>query len=537
MDRLPLVFANILTKLKRPIPDVPVSAEPPTVDHSSSSLAAASGDSPSNVTPSTVMQQSHVVAQPLEDNPDMRSEMSDVLPEARLPDPASTTDSWAQVAESTPDVSRRLPSSSSMTLTNLRPTTTNQYTTTIPNGTAHQDYQPMDLNQLALVPRRNFSTAIPNLTQGKLRQPQPSGWAPDHQSEASTSTLPGQPPVKIRLPREADRSRLAKDILKQLGKPSGSVPAVPTRHEYEERKKTGAYMEATSAQPLTEPVVAESQPSLNHDDPPLPSEIVHVPDQVPLSGPSAPPATSAVEPPLLEYPDPDTGSATHDADATEEDVNMDIQPREDPLVPQPQSSPRSDLPHESVPSPVVPESVVDRGERPVVNQPPLSELPLSKRSGPPPDAEIIEISDDEEQAAVYVVTNTVEPMEVDEEVRTGGAISQSLSELSLDGDDTLVAAETEKDRAKKPLGSRSSQEPIDLEDMQLTERKLQKNKPFVEVPPLPDYARQKKGKERAPVQEEDEEGLYEVSILRGWLLTCYLSPRPRSPSCCRPGIF
>jgi len=396
----------------------------------------------------------------------------------------------------------------------------------------------MDYNQLALVPRRNFSNILPNSMQGEVRQPQPSGWAPYYQPEASTSTLPKQPPVKIRLPREADRSRLAKDILKQLGKPSGSVPAVPTRREYEARKRAEAEMEATSAQPPAEPVT-KPQSVLNHGDPPLTSEVALVSDQVAPSGLSAdpPPVTPAGEPPSLEYPDPDPRSTPQDADAAEQDVNMDVQPPEDPLVPQPPASPKPNLPQDFVPSPVVPESALDNEGRSAVDHPLPSGAPSSKRSGPPPDVEIIEISDDEEQPAVDATTTTVEPMEVDKEIGTGGPISQSLFELSLDGDHTPVAVETERKRTGKPLGRRPSQDLIGSEDIQLTEKKLQRNRPSVELPPLPEYARQIKGKERAPIQEEDEEGLYEVSILRVLFLTYRSFPRPGTSSCRRLGIL
>ena len=537
MERLPLIFANLLAQLKRPIPDVPVSAELPTAGHSSNSLAAALGDPPSNIMPSTAMEQTDVVAQPSEDDAVMQSGTSDVLPEAHLPqsrDPAPTPDSQTQTVGNTPSVSVQPSSSSDITLVNPPyPTTANQHITTVPDDAVHQGYKPAGYNQLALIPRSKFSHSIPNVIQGKVHQPQLPGW---YQPEASTSTLPRQPPVKVRLPREADRSRLAKDILKQLGKPSGFVPAVLTRHEYEERKKTGAQMEATSALPPTEPVVAEPQLSSNHDDPSLPPEIDIVPDQVPPLGlpVNPPPVTQANESPLLEYPDPETGSTTQDAEVTGEDVSMDIQPPEGLLAPQPPTSPRSDPPQEPVPSPVIPESALDE-EGSAANRPAVSELPSVKRSGPPPGAEVIEISDDEEPTTVDAVTNAIEPMEVDVEVGTGGAISQSLSGLSLDGDDTLITVETEKDRTKEPLNRRPSQETIDSEDIRPTERKL-KRKFCVEVPPLPEYARRKKGKERASIQE-DEEGLCGVSVLRAWLLMYYSHPRPRTSSCRQPGIF
>lgn len=529
MDQLPVIFASLLAQLKREIPDVPMSAEPLTAGHSSSSLTVALGGPPSNLTPPAVVQQTHVVAQPPEDNAVMQNGASDVLPEVHIlqsRDPAPTPDSRTQVVGNAPDVFTQPSSSSSITLVNPPyPATVNQHTTAVPNGAARGLYKPMEYNQLVPVPGRNSSNSIPNAIQERVLQPQLPG-----RPEASTSTLRRQSSAKVRLPREADRSRLAEDILKQLGKPSGSVPAVLTRREYKERKKIGAHVEATSTQPPTEPVVAEPQPLSNHDGPPLSSEIVPVQDQVPP--PSLPlnslPATLTDEPPLLKYPDMDAGSTTRDADATGEDTNMDIQPPEDPLSPQSRVSPRSDPPQEPVPSPVNPKSDLDKEERPATNQSPVPEFPSLKRNGPPPGAEVIEISDDEEQAAV-------KPMEVDK-VGTGDAISQSLPGLSLDGDGTLVAVETERDRTDRPLGRRSKLA-IDSEDIRSTERKLEKKRPCVEVPPLPDYARQKKGKERAPIQEVEEEGLCGVSILRVWLLTHYSPPRPRTSSCRRPCVF
>jgi len=241
-------------------------------------------------------------------------------------------------------------------------------------------------------------------------------------------------------------------------------------------------------------VVTGPQPLLNYDDLPSPSEIVPLPDRVPPLGLSSNPSPSspADELSLLEYRDLDTGSTTHDTGATGEDVNMDIPPPEDPLVPQPPVSPKSNPP---LLSPAVPEQA--------------RMAQLSKGNGPPPGAEIIEISDNEEQAAVDVGTTAVEPMEVDEEVGTGGAIPRSLSELFLDGDSTLVVAEMEKDFTKEPLGRQPSPGPIDI---QVPKRKL-RYRPWVDVPPLPDWARQNRREETVPVQEEDEEGLCEVSIL------------------------
>lgn len=544
MDRLPLVFANLLAQLNRPIPDVPVSAELPTAGHSSNSLAAALGDPPSNVVPPAVTQQTHVVAQPPEDNPAIQSGASGVLPEAHIPrsrDPAPTPDSLTQAIGNTSGVSTQQSSSSCITLVNPPyPTTADQHTTAVPNDAARQRYKPMEYNQLALAPRRNIPNATPNVIQGKVPQPQLPGWTPLYQPEASTSTLPRRPPVKVRLAREPDRSRLARDILKQLGKPTGIVPPVPTQSEYEERKKTRTHMEATSVQPPTGPAVTkpQPQPSLSRCDPPLPPEIDPVPDQVPSLGLSMepPPEIPIDEPPLLEYPYPDTGSTVHDAGATGEDINMDIRPSEDPLVPQPPTSPRSNPPQEPVPPPVIPESALDKEDRPAANQSPISEHSSLKRNGPPPGAEVIEISDDEEPATIDAVMDTIESMEVDMEARTGGTVSQSLSGLSLDGDGTLTVVETEKDRTKEPLNY-EPRETIDSKDIQPMKRKLQKNRLCVEVPPLPDYARRNKGKKKAPIREEDEEGLYGLPVLLVRLLTYCSFPKPRTSDCYRLGIF
>jgi len=516
MDQLPLVFERLLIHLKHPIPNVPVSTEPSTVHHSSSSLAGALVDSSSNATPLAVTQQSDVVAQLPGDNAVVSREAPSVLPDVRSHDPVSTPGARTQaIGNTAPQPS----GSSSTTLMNPPPTSASQYTITVPNDAPRRGYQPMDHSQVALVPRRNFTDVIPTTIQGQISQPQLSKWVPYHVPEASTSTLPRQPPVKVQPSRKPDRYRLAKDILKQLGKPSGSVPAVLTRREYEERKNTEIRMKATSTQPPAEPVVPGPQPLLNHDDLPPPSEIVPVSDQAPPLGLSSnpPPSSPADEPPLLEYPDLDTGSTTHDAGATGEDVNTDIPPPEDPLVPQPPASPKSNL---LLLSPAVPEPALDKEERPAVDQLPLPNPQSSERSGPPPGAEIIEISDDEEQTALDVGTTVVEPMEIDEEVGAGGAIPRSLSELSQGRDNTVVAVETEKDFTKEPLGRQPSPGPIDV---RVPERKLRKYRPLVEVPPLPDWARQNRGGEKAAIQEEDEEGLYEVSTLQDRLLTLLIS--------------
>ena len=377
----------------------------------------------------------------------------------------------------------------------------------------------MEYNQLALVPRRNFSNVISTQIQEQIRQPQLPGWTPLFQPEASTSTLPKPPPIKTRRPREADRSRLAKDILKQLGKPSGFAPTVPTKYEYEERRKAEAGMEAASAQPPAQPVVAEPQLLSNHDEASSPPEIAPVPDQVARSDLHVDhhPATPVGEPPLLEYPDTGPNTTPDGAGATEQDVHMDAQPPEDSLAPQSPASSGPNPPKDSASLPVAPELAPEVEETSTPEHPLPSAPSLSKWSGPPPDAEIIEISDDEE-VAVDTVTTTVEPMEVDEETGTGGPISQSLSELSLDREGAPVVVETEKDPPGEPLSRRSSQELTGSGGVQLKGRKFPRNQVSVELPPLPDYVRKNKGKERAPIQEEDEEGLYRVSAWRACFL-------------------
>lgn len=426
------------------------------------------------------MEQPTVTAQPSEDDATMQTGTSDAAPEAQIPqshDPGPGTISWTQPTGNLPRLPTQ-PSSSSSTIPRNSP----YHATT--GDSAYRRYQPLEYNQLALVPGRYYSNVIPHATQGEVSQPQLPGWMAHYQPETSTATLPKRLPVKVRLPREADRSRLAKDILKQLGKPYGSIPPVPTRYSYEGRKKAAAEIMATSVQPPA------------------------APDQVASAGsyPNYPPTTPAGEPPLLEYPDPDPDPThIHSVDATDQDIHMDIQPPEDSLVPQPPTSPRSNPPQDRVSPPVVPDLAPNAGGTPIAERLLPSTSPLSKRSGPPPDAEIIEISDEEEEAVARAITATVEPMEVDEGVEAGASVSQNLSRLSLDGDDTLVAVEVEKDHAK-PLGRRPSQELVVPEDRQPTGRKPLRNQVSVELPPLPEYARQIRDREKALTQEEDEEG-------------------------------
>lgn len=517
MDLLPTIFTDMLVRLKRPIPNVPVPGEPPTVSYSSSSLATALGDTPSEVTTSTTMQQLHATTQPSEDDIVVLDEAPDVLPETHVLqpcDPAPTPNPRTQVTGNASGASTNPSAPPSITLANPPHPTTANRDTSIPNDATHRSYRPIDYNQVALVPKRNFPNAIPNTMRVEVSKPQLSTWTSRPLPEALTPALPRQPPAKIRLPRQADRSRLAKDILKQLGKPSGSVPVVPTRREYEVQRKTRPNVDAALTQPPTEPVVAEPQPMMTHDDPPLPQEIVPVSDQVPSPGFSAnpPPETRANEPPLLEYPDPVAGPTPHVADATDEDFNKDGHTPNGPLVTQPPISSRSALPQEPVPSLVAPEPATDKEEPPATDQLLVSKLQSSKQNGPPPDANIIEISDDEELTTIDDPTSAVEPMEVDEEVVAGGAVSRSLSGLSLDGEDTLVAGKSEKDRNKEPLSGRSSQEPNDREGTRSTERKSQRFQPFLVIPPLPDYARQDKGKESVSIGEAEEEGPCEAPI-------------------------
>jgi hypothetical protein len=461
----------------------------------------------------------------------MKTGVSDPSPEEQTPQPYDqelATAPLTQATGYTDHVSlQSLSSSSIIPADPPYPTTANHNTSTAPDHAPSQGYQPIGRDQLALVPRRNFPNVIPTIVQEEVPQPHASGWTP-LQPEASTSTLPKPPPVKVRLPRDAPRSRLGKDILKQLGKPSGSVPPVPTKYEYKQRKKAAAQMESTPGGPSTEPV-AEPQPVLDRDDGPSLPEVAPVPDQVPQSASPAnpPPETPADQPPSLEYPSQVPESAPPDANIIEQDVEMDVQPSDEPLVPQPSVPPRQDPPQDPAPTLVVSEPTQDKGGRSADDNPPPSE-PSPKRTAPPPDVEIIEISDDEDQPAAGAITATIEPMEVDEEYGTGGTISQNLSELPLDGEDTLVVTEME------PPSRRSSQEPVVSGGTQFVKKKSQKNQPYVLLPPLPDFSRRKEGKERAPIEEEDEEGLYEVSIWEARFLIYYSFHRPRTSSC--PGL-
>lgn len=387
-------------------------------------------------------------------------------------------------------------------------TTASHDASTVQSDTSRGEYQAIDYSHLALVPSRKLPSIIPSQTQGQVRQQQVHGWVPYYQQYASASSLPKQPSVRARLPREADRSRLAKDILKQLGRPSGVVPAVPMIREYRERKKAETKVASASAQPSINPML-QPNPTSNRDDGPLHLEVVPVPDQV---VPSVLPEDQSLdiqadEPPSLGYPDQDTESAPHDASAPEQDVEMGAQPSEEPLVSQPSGSPRPDPPQDPAPSPVTPGPAQDKEF--VAGKPPPPKPESSKWSGPPADVEIIEISDDEEQPAVIA---NAEPMDVDEEVGKNAIISKSLSQLSLDSDDTPVAVEIIEDHATESLGRQSSREFVVSEDMQFTGKESQKNQPSAPLPLPPDLACQSKGKEQAPIEEEEEEGLYEVCI-------------------------
>jgi len=450
----------------------------------------------SNATPSTVMQ-SNAAVQSLEKDMVALHDAPDIGPEAQVPqshDPAPTAIPRAQAAGDAPNLSAQ-PSSPSSTIPvdQPYPTTASHHTTIVPGEATRKEYRPMEYNQLALVPRQNLYNVIPNVSQLQVPEQHP-GWIPYQPPEASSSALPKLPSTRARLPREADRSRLAKDILRQLGKPSGSVPAVPTRRGYQDRKESETGIGATLVQPTSEFVVPEPR-SLNYDGPTLPPGIVPVPDQV-ASGSYAthPPETPIGELPLLEYPDPDSD---------QQDVHMDTQPIDGTPAPQQPAPPGSNPPQDRVSSPVVPGPVPATEGGSTVEHPLPSTPPPQDRRGPPPDAEIIEISDDEEEAANHVATAIAEPMEVDEEVGRGGADSQRLSGLSPAVGDTHLVAETGEGRTMESLSRRPTQE--------LIGRKPQKNLVSVELPPLPEYARRNRGKERTPV-EEDEEGLYETSV-------------------------
>ena len=502
-----MALEALLNGLGRPIPNVPVAIEPRAVGHSSSSLAGALTDTASK--PQIVTRKSSVAAQPLGNNTAVEAGEPEPLPEVQIPqsrDQQPATAPRIQAAVNAPHLFNQLSLPSSVVPANPPyPTTAGRDTSTVPDDGSRRVYHPIDKDQLGLVQRRDVSNVVPNTVQRALHQPQASGWVRHYQPETSTPTLPKLPSVMVRSPRQADRSRLAKDILKQLGRPSGTAPAIPTRREYKKRKKAEVEMIGASAQPSTEPVV---EPQLNHDEVPLLPEGSPVPDQVPTSAlPANPPQENPVnEPPSLECPDQHTESAPHDTNTIEQDVDMDIQPSGDLLVPQPPIPLRLGPQQDPLSSLVVSESVQDEGTS-AANNPPTSETPSSRWSGPPPGTEIIEISDDEEQYVVGEVTAAAEPMEVDREVRVGGAISKSLSRLSLEGDDAPVVVEMGKDPTKEPLELRSSQEPVVSNGKKFTEKKSQKFQPYVELPPLPDYVRQIKGKGRAPAKEDNEEGL------------------------------
>ena len=482
------------------------------MSHSSNSLAGALVDTPSNGTPLVVTHQSPVVAQPLGNGATVEIGVSDSLPEVETlhsRDHELSTISRTQATGNVLHISTQPSSPSSVILTNAPyPTTAVYNTSTVLPNAVHQGFQPMDYSQLALVPRSDFSNAAPILVQEE-RQPTASGFEQYRQPEASTLTPLQQPPVKVRLPKAADRSRLAKDILKQLGKPTGSVPVIPTRREYKKRKEAQANTEGTTVHPSTEPVV-EPQLVLNRDNVPLPL------DPVPARVAPGPLSTNpfqenlANQSPPIGYPDQHDESAPPDTDAIGQDVDMDIQPPGDPSVPQPSGSSGPVHPQYSTYPSMDLKSAQNKEGGSAAENPPPSE-PLSSRCiGPPPDAEVIEISDDEGQPTVSAVMTTADPMEVDGEIGMGRTISKSLSQMSLDGDGTTVAVEMEKDHTEEPLDPRSSQEPVIFKDTHFAEKKSQKVQPYVEVPPLPDYVRKSKDKERTPVEAADEEGLYQL---------------------------
>ena len=414
---------------------------------------------------------------------------SDSLPEVEIPRSRDLEPTTIPQTQATGDAHHILtqPSLSSgiPPTTSPHPNVTLYDTSAVPGDASRRGYQP--------IPRDNLSNVVPNKIQGGERRPQ----------------FPGFAPVKVRPPREADRSRLAKDLLKQLGKPNGSVPAVPTRREYKQRKKAKAETKGTSTHISTEPMpMGQPQLVLNGDGAPLLSD--PVPSQVePSTLPTNPLQENTPSESLsLGYPGQHRESAPPAADDIEQDVDMDIQSSSDPPVSQPSGSSRPAPPQDLTPSMVGRKPAQDEGERFAITSEPQS----PRWIGPPPHAEVIEISDDEGQPVVGAVVATVEPMDVDGEVGTGGAISNILSL----GDDTPAAVEMGEGLTEEPLDRRSSQEPVVSKDIQFTRKKSQKVQPYVEVPPLPDYVRQIKGKERAPVEVEDEEGLYRASIRRNW---------------------
>jgi hypothetical protein len=468
------------------------------MDHSSNSLAGALVDATPNVAPSIVTHKPSVVAESLGNGTVVETKASESLPEAQIPQSRNqgpTAIPRTQVTRDSlpiqpPSLPRAIP------MNPPHATTVIYNTSAVPGDVSRPGDQPMNHNQLSLVPRRNFSNAISNLMQEGERQPQTLGFVQHYQPEASTSAPPRQSLVKGRLPREADRSRLAKDILKQLGKPNGSVPTIPTRREYKKRKKAEAETVGLPVHPSTEPMAEPSLPG-------------------PVLGQVTPNTSSANqlqenapnESLSLGYSDQHKES-TPDANGIEQDVDMNIHPSGDPLVSHPLGSPEPTPPQDPTPTLRDPEPAQGKEWGSTAENPP-PEVQPSRWIGPPPDAEVIEISDDEGQPVVGTVAATDEPMEVDGEVRMGGAISESLPQSSLVGDDSPVAVEMKEGHTEEQtVDRRSSREPVVSKDIQLTEKKSQKIRPYVEVPPLPDYARQNKGKERAPVEAEDEEGLY-----------------------------
>lgn len=273
--------------------------------------------------------------------------------------------------------------------------------------------------------------------------------------------------------------------MKQLGKPTGIVPPVHTQSEYEERERMRAGTEATAAEPPTEPVITEPQPQplLSHGVWHSPSKIIAVSE-----------------------PNPSPGLSVEHADARGQDVDMGIQWPDDHLLSRPPSARIIEVSDDEQASvgPVTDTIEITDDEEPATVDPGMDIIEISdddELANVDPLTNVIEITDDEDVAAVGPETNAAEPMEVDEDFGTGGATRQSSSGLVPDG----IVTKSPSDIDLPERGSTT----------QPMERTLQNDRPRVEVLPLPDHAHQNKGKKRVLTQQEDDEGLYRVSVL--WL--------------------
>lgn len=516
----------MLKQLKRPIPDIQIPTEPQAPGHSSNSLSEALVDTTSDTAPQIVAHQPTPVAQPLGNNVAAQPKGPDPLPQVQTPQPRGPKPAAVPRTGETGGVP-----------TGVVPTNPHLLAIAYHDVSATPNtYQPMDYRQ---VTEGKFSNVIPNMVAGVGGQPQAPVLVPLHEAEAFPSTLSKPPPVMVRLPRDPDRPRLAKDILKQLGKPIGTVPAVLTRHEHKKRKKAGADTQGAStnaqnvstdtqgalAQPSTEAAVDRVS---NYDNLPLLPEVVPASGQAASAAlpPSPPQENPLNELPPLGYPDQREEITPHDVIDIEQDVEMDNQPSANPSEPLPLSQPPQEdpIPPSVNPGPTLSEDVSTEGP-----------VQSSKLRGPPPGTEIIEISDEEEQPAADAVTAIIQPMEVDGEVRKGGQ-SPELSQLPPEKDNVTVAVEMGDEPTVEPLDHRPSQEPVASKNTQSAEKKSRKLQPYVQLPPRPNYMSTRKDKERAPAQGDDEEGWYNVAVRVALFLTSYPC-KSRTSSCGRAGLF